>query len=120
MLYIALLHRRLPMQTDEIPFLVQRIIHIENGTSIDVGVVHALDAEHARERAVANGLIEPLQAFRVFGLNMWDEPIPEHFRATAGTPEDNGSVMEAADRLVAAADELEDLMRAEDDGMIAA
>jgi hypothetical protein len=33
---------------------------------------------------------------------------------------DNGSVMQVADRLVVAADELEDLMRAEDDGMIAA
>lgn len=80
------------MPTDEKPYLVQRIINIEHGTSIDTGVVHALDAEHARERAVANDLIGPFEAFRVLSLDSYSEPIPAHFRSSAGVPETHNTI----------------------------
>jgi hypothetical protein len=82
------------MQTDDKPYLVQRIINIEHGTSIDVGVVYALDTEHARELAVSNDLIRTFQAFHVLSLDFYGEAVPEHFRASAGAPEAGGPVSE--------------------------
>lgn len=47
---------------------------------MDVGVVHAIDAEQARTMAVENGLIEPMQSFKVLSLKTWtDGIVPAHF-----------------------------------------
>lgn len=67
------------MLTDDKPYLVQRIIHIENGTSIDIGVVYALDDHLARFLAVENDLIKNFQAFRVVDLQSYEELIPAWF-----------------------------------------
>lgn len=77
------------MQTDDIPFLVQRALHVSDGTTIDVGVVCAIDAEVARQLAIERGLVEPLQTFHVLSLRSWHLDVPAHF------------VEEAPDELVA-------------------
>ena len=77
------------MQTDDIPFLVQRVLHVTAGTTIDVGVVYAIDAEVARQLAVERGLVEGLQTFHVLSLRSWHLDVPAHF------------VEEALDELVA-------------------
>jgi len=77
-------------ETDEIPFLIQQVIHTGNQTTIDVGVLYAIDAATARERAVANDHIKEFESFRVLSLNAYGLEVPEHFRAAAGEPYTTG------------------------------
>lgn len=81
----------LGIKTDDIPFLVQRIIHTDiatgNPLTIDAGVVYATDAESARRKAIEGRHhgdlpIPPGQSFRVLSLENHDEPIPTHFAET--------------------------------------
>jgi hypothetical protein len=67
------------METDDIPFLVQRVLHVSDGTTMDVGVVYAIDDEAARQQAVEHGLVGLLHTFRVLSLRAWGLGVPAHF-----------------------------------------
>lgn len=63
------------MQTNGKPYVVQRVLNTSAGTTVDVGLVHALDEDAARRAALERGLICEFEPFKLLPLESVEDEL---------------------------------------------